>query len=137
MNKVILMGRFTREPEIRYTQGAEPMTIAKFGFAVPRKYKRENEPECDFINCTAFGKPADFINKYAYKGIKLLIEGRWQTGSYTNREGQRVYTNDCIIESCEFVESKNVGQPKAEQATDKDYSGFVKSDDIDDSDLPF
>ena len=66
-----------------------------------------------------------------------MIEGRWQTGSYTNREGQRVYTNDCVVESCEFVESKNVGQPKAEQATDKDYSGFVKSDDIDDSDLPF
>lgn len=105
MNKVILLGRLTRDADIRYTQGDSPTAVAKFIFAVQRKYKSEGQ-ECDFISCTAFGKQAEFIEKYTHKGIKLLVEGRWQTGHYTNKDGNRVYINDCIVESCEFAESR-------------------------------
>lgn len=110
MNKVVLMGRLVRDPEVRYMQNDNQTAIARFSFAVPRKFKRENEPDCDFINCVAFSKQVEFIEKYAHKGMKLLIEGRWQTGSYTNKDGQKVYTNDCVVESCEFAESKNSSQ---------------------------
>lgn len=109
MNKVILMGRLTREPEVRYMQNEKSTAVARFSFAVPRKYKTDGQ-DCDFINCVAFGKTAEFIEKYAHQGTKLLIEGRWQSGSYTNKDGQKVYTNDCVVESCEFAESKNASQ---------------------------
>lgn len=140
MNKVILMGRLTRDPEIRYG-GANNTAVAKFSFAVPRKFKRDNEPDCDFINCTAFGKTAEFIEKYCIKGIKLLIEGRWQTGSYTNRDGQKVYTNDCMVESCEFAESKNASQQNTQSRPDHapqtDSDGFMNIPDGIDEELPF
>lgn len=111
MNKVILMGRLTRDPEIRYSQGANGSTaVARFSLAVPRKFKQDSQPDCDFINCVAFGKTAEFIEKWCRQGTKLLIEGRWQSGSYTNRDGQKVYTNDCVVEQCEFAESKNANQ---------------------------
>lgn len=142
MNKVILMGRLTRDPEVRYSQGENQTTIAKFNLAVPRKFKRQNEPDCDFINCVAFGKQAEFIEKYAYKGTKLLVEGRWKTDNYTNKDNQKVYTNDCIIESCEFAESKNASQqnesrPQSMPQTDNSSGDWMSIPDGLDSELPF
>lgn len=138
MNKVILMGRLTRDAEVRYSQGEKATAVARFGFAVPRKFKRDNEPDCDFINCVAFGKQADFIEKYTRQGMKLLIEGRWQSGSYTNRDGQKVYTNDCVVESCEFAESKNASQSERPQTTPQtDSDGFMNIPDGIDEELPF
>lgn len=138
MNKVILMGRLTRDAEVRYSQGEKATAVARFGFAVPRKFKRDNGPDCDFINCVAFGKQAEFIEKYAYKGIKLLIEGRIQTGSYTNKDGVKVYATDVIVESCEFAESKNANQSERPQpAPQTDSDGFMNIPDGIDEELPF
>jgi len=139
MNKVILMGRLTRDPEIRYG-GANNTAVAKFSFAVPRKFKRDGEPDCDFINCTAFGKTAEFIEKWCRQGTKLLIEGRWQTGSYTNREGQKVYTNDCMVEICEFAESKNASQQNTQDRpmpTPNSDDGFMQIPDGIEDEPPF
>lgn len=141
MNKVILMGRLTRDAEIRYG-GANNTAITRFSLAVPRKFKQEGQPDCDFINCVAFGKTAEFIEKWCRQGTKLLVEGRWQTGIYTNRDGQKVYTNDCVVEQCEFAESKsaaennNTSRPQPAPKTDSD--GFMNiPDDIGDEGLPF
>lgn len=109
MNKCFIIGRMVRDPEIR--QGEK--TVVKFTVAVDRKYDKD---KADFISCVAFGKTADFIYNYFHKGSKIVIEGRWQTGSYENKEGQKVYTNDCVVESVEFGESKKVD--KAEIAKD-------------------
>ena len=98
MNKVILIGRLTRDPDIRYTQGTEPMCVARYALAVDRRYKREGEQTADFINCVAFGKNGEFVEKYLVKGTKVAVVGRIQTGSYTNREGQKVYTTDVVVE---------------------------------------
>ncbi len=138
MNKIILMGRLTRDAEVRYSQGERATAIARFGFAVPRKFKRDNEPDCDFINCVAFGKQAEFIEKYTRQGTKLLIEGRWQSGSYTNRDGQKVYTNDCVVESCEFAEGKNASQSeRPQQQTNNSDGEWMSIPDGIDTDLPF
>ena len=138
MNKVILMGRLTRDAEVRYSQGENTTAIARFCFAVPRKFKRGNEPDCDFINCVAFGKQAEFIEKYTHQGMKLLVEGRWQSGNYTNRDGQKIYTNDCVVESCEFAESKNASQSERPQtAPQTDSDGFMSIPDGIDEELPF
>lgn len=110
------MGRLTKDPDVRYSQGNNPMAIARYTLAVDRKFKRDGEPNADFINCIAFGKNGEFAEKYLHKGIKILIEGRWQSGSYTNRDGQKVYTNDCVVESCEFAESKTANQSERPQA---------------------
>jgi single-strand DNA-binding protein len=107
MNKVILMGRLVRDPDVTYTQGQKPSAIAKYSLAVQRKYKREGEPECDFIRCTAFGKIGEFAEKYLRKGTKVAVIGRIQTGSYTNKDGTTVYTTDVIVEEHEFCEGKN------------------------------
>lgn len=137
MNKVILMGRLTRDPEVRYSQGEKATAVAKFSFAVPRKFKNDGQ-DCDFINCVAFGKQAEFIEKYATKGMKLLIEGRWQSGNYTNKDGQKVYANDCIVESCEFAESKNASQSETPQPVPQtDSDGFMNIPDGIDEELPF
>ena len=106
MNKVILMGRLTKDPDIRYSQGEKSTAVARFSLAVDRKFKQDGQPTADFINCLAFGKRAEFIEKYCRKGTKLVVEGSWQTGSYTNKDGNKVYTNECLIENCEFAESK-------------------------------
>lgn len=106
MNIVILCGRLTRDVETRYTQGAEPMAISRFTLAVDRRRKNSEEASADFINVVSFGKKAEFAEKYLIKGTKVLITGRWQTGSYTNNEGVKVYTNDCIADDIEFAESK-------------------------------
>ena len=106
MNKIILLGRLTNAPEVRYTQGQNGMAIGKFSLAVNRKYKRENEPEADFFNCTAFGKQAEFVEKYLKQGTKILLSGRVQNDNYTNKEGQKVYSVQIIAEEIEFAESK-------------------------------
>ena len=105
MNKVILMGRLTRDPEVRYTQGANPMAVARYTLAVDRR-KKEGENQADFINCVAFGRLAEFAEKYLRKGTKIALTGRIQTGSYTNRDGQKVYTTDVVVDEQEFAESK-------------------------------
>ena len=107
MNKVILMGRLTRDPEVRYG-GSNNSAVARFSLAVDRRFKRDgDEQTADFINCVAFGKTAEFLEKYARKGTKFVVEGRIQTGSYTNKDGQKVYTTDVVCENVEFAESKN------------------------------
>lgn len=139
MNKVILMGRVVREPDVRYSQGEKPMAIAKFTLAVDRKYKKDGEQSADFINCTAFGKTAEVIEKYVTKGTKIIVEGRWQTGSYTNKDGNKVYTNDCMVENIEFCESKSQQAQNNAQAPTPNGDGFMNiPDGIDDSEgLPF
>ena len=108
MNKVVLIGRLARDPEVRYSQNDTSMAIARFSLAVDRRFKRDgDEQTADFINCVAFGKTAEFLEKYARKGTKFVVEGRIQTGSYTNKEGQKVYTTDVVCENVEFAESKN------------------------------
>lgn len=135
MNKVILLGRLTRDPEIRYSAGAEQKAIAKFTLAVDRRFKKEGEQSADFIGCTAFGKVAEFCEKYFRKGSKILVEGHWQTGSYTDKSGGKVYTNDCIIESLDFAEGKKEGNPAPQPQTDAD--GFMNIPDDIQEELPF
>lgn len=106
MNKVILCGRAVRDAERRYIQGSN-MAVANYTLAVDRAFKKDGEPTADFISCVAFGKNAEFAEKFIYKGTKMIVEGRWQTGSYTNKDGNKVYTNDCVVERHEFAESKN------------------------------
>lgn len=106
MNKVILMGRLTRDPEVRYTQGGEAMAIARYTLAVDRRFKRDSENTADFISCVAFGKTGEFAEKYLKKGTKIVVTGRIQTGSYTNKDGAKVYTTDVVVEEHEFAESK-------------------------------
>ena len=109
MHKVILMGRLTRDPEVRYSQGDNSMAIARYTLAVDRRFNRNNNDEnsADFIGCVAFGKSGEFAEKYFRKGTKVLVTGRIQTGSYTNRDGVKVYTTDVVVEDQEFAESKN------------------------------
>ncbi|MCD7750347.1 MAG: single-stranded DNA-binding protein [Lachnospiraceae bacterium] len=107
MNKVILIGRLTRDPEVRYSQGASQTAVARFSIAVDRRFKREGEPDADFFNCTAFGKQAEFVERYLHKGTKMVVTGRIQNDNYTNREGQMVYSVRVIVEELEFAESKN------------------------------
>lgn len=106
MNKVVLMGRLTREPDIRQSQGAEPVTIARYTLAVDRRVKKQEGQQADFISCVAFGKAGEFAEKYLHKGTKICISGRIQTGSYTRQDGTKVYTTDAVIEEQEFAESK-------------------------------
>jgi len=110
MNRVILMGRLTKDPDVRYSQGNNPMAIARYTLAVERKFKRDGEANADFINCIAFGKNGEFAEKYLHKGIKIAVVGRIQTGSYTNKDGVKVYTTDVVVEEHEFAESKNTNQ---------------------------
>ncbi len=107
MNKVILMGRFTRDPEVRYSQGASQTAVARFSVAVDRRFKREGEPDADFFNCTAFGKQAEFIERYMHKGTKVVLSGRIQNDNYTNKDGQMVYSVRIMVDEVEFAESKN------------------------------
>lgn len=107
MNKAILMGRLTRDPEVRYSAGENSMAIARYTLAVDRRFKRDGEATADFISCVAFGRSAEFAEKYFRQGIKIAVSGRIQTGSYTNRDGQKVYTTEVVVEDQEFAESKN------------------------------
>lgn len=142
MNKVILMGRLARDPEVRYG-GANNTAVAKYSLAVPRKFKRDGDQECDFINCVAFGKLGEFAEKYLRKGIKIVIVGRIQTGSYTNKDSQKVYTTDVVVEEQEFAESKNASAANANTQSDPISSprdlgdGFMNIPDGIDEELPF
>ena len=110
MNKVILMGRLTRDPEVRYSAGENALAIARYTLAVDRRFKRDGEATADFINCVSFGRTAEFAEKYFRQGIKIAISGRIQTGSYTNLEGQKVYTTEVVVEEQEFAESKSASE---------------------------
>lgn len=137
LNKVLLMGRLTRDPEVRYTQGENATACASFTLAVDRKYKRQGEEtQADFISCKAFSKQAEFIEKYIHKGTKVVVVGRIQTGSYTNKEGNRVYTTDVMIEEVEFAESKNANSG-AQETPRTDADGFMNIPDGIDEELPF
>ncbi|MCI8463938.1 MAG: single-stranded DNA-binding protein [Lachnospiraceae bacterium] len=107
MNKVILMGRLTRDPEVRYSQGASQTTVGRFSVAVDRRFKREGEPDADFFNCTCFGKQAEFVERYLHKGTKVVLCGRIQNDNYTNKDGQQVYNVRIMVDEIEFAESKN------------------------------
>ena len=138
------MGRLTRDPEVRYSQGANgSMAIARYGLAVPRKFKREGEQDCDFINCIAFGKNGEFADMYLHQGMKIVVVGHIQTGSYTNKDGVKVYTTDVVVEEHEFCESKN---SSANGSNDNGYigqcpgnagDGFMNIPDGIDEELPF
>ncbi|WP_251389865.1 single-stranded DNA-binding protein [Mediterraneibacter agrestimuris] len=106
MNKVVLVGRLTRDPEVRYSQGDSSTAVARYTVAVDRRFKRDNEPTADFIPCVVFGRSAEFAEKYFRQGMRVSVSGRIQTGSYTNKDGVRVYTTDIIVEEQEFAESR-------------------------------
>ncbi|MGN0155019.1 MAG: single-stranded DNA-binding protein [Lachnospiraceae bacterium] len=110
MNKVILMGRLTRDPEIRYSQGDNAMPIARYTLAVDRRFQKNSDQSADFISCVAFSRSAEFAEKWLKQGMKICITGRIQTGSYTNKDGVKVYTTDVVVEDQEFAESKNAAQ---------------------------
>ena len=113
MNKAVLVGRLTRDPEVRYSQGDNPTAVARYTVAVDRRFKRDGEPTADFIPCVSFGRTAEFAEKYFRQGLKVIVTGRIQTGSYTNKEGQKVYTTDVVVEDQEFAESKAVSDANA------------------------
>lgn len=139
MNKVILMGRLTRDPEVRYSQGDSAMAIARYSLAVDRRgVKRDAEVTADFINVVAFGKAGEFAEKYLHKGTKVLVTGRIQTGSYTNKDGVKVYTTDVVAEDQEFAESKSSGNNTQEPpVAGDDNDGFINIPEGIDEDLPF
>ena len=135
MNKVILMGRLTRDPEIRWTQGENSTCVARYSLAVDRRGK---DKEADFISCVAFGKSGEFAEKYLKKGTKILVSGRIQTGSYTNKDGQKVYTTDVVVEEHYFCEGKSSGDGSGESSGEKPAQSdgeFMKIDG--DASLPF
>ena len=136
MNKVIEIGRLVREPEIRYSQGANTTCIARYTLAVDRKFKQEGQPNADFINCIAFGKLGDFAEKYLHKGVKIAVTGRIQTGSYKNKDGNTVYTTDVVVEEQEFCESKSQSNSQPQPAQSNDDSWMNIPDGVEDS-LPF
>lgn len=146
MNKVILMGRLTRDPEVRYTQGDNGMAVARYTLAVDRRQSRNSgeEQTADFISCVAFGKSGEFAERYLQKGTKIAVTGRIQTGSYTNKDGQKVYTTDVVVEEHEFAESKASGDGgsassnggRSNRAT-TDGDGFMNIPDGIDEELPF
>ncbi len=150
MNKVELIGRLTRDPEVKYTQGQEPMAVARYTLAVDRRRGRQQEQTADFISCVAFGKGGEFAEKYLHKGIKIAVTGRIQTGSYTKQDGTKVYTTDVVVEEHEFCESKSandvaqtqsfintaVGSSSTRSET-RAIDGFMSIPDGIDEELPF
>ena len=145
MNKVILMGRLTRDPEVRYSQGENSTAIARYTLAVDRRFRRNNDGEqtADFIGCVAFGRSAEFAEKYFRQGLKVIVTGRIQTGSYTNKEGQKVYTTDVVVEEQEFAESKSASDnaggfaPADRPSPSSAGDGFMNIPDGIDEELPF
>ena len=137
MNKIILMGRLTREPEVRYSQGDKPTAIAKFTLAVNRKYvKKDDSQSADFFNCTAFGKQGEFAEKYLRQGIKILLSGHIQNDNYTNKEGQKVYGMQVIVEEIEFAQSKD-SQGGFGNELPGNTDDFINIPDIDSMEVPF
>ena len=144
MNKVILMGRLTRDPVIRYSQGEQATAVARYTLAVDRRFRRANDSQtADFIPCVAFGRSAEFAEKYFRKGLKVAITGRIQTGSYTNREGNKVYTTDVVVEDQEFAESKATNEQYTQTDSQEPMQespvgdGFMQIPDGIDEELPF
>ena len=146
MNKVILMGRLTRDPDIRYSQGENAMAIARYTLAVDRRGRKDGSSEqtADFISCVSFGKIAEFAERYLRQGTKIVSEGRIQTGSYTNKDGQKVYTTDVVVENCEFAESKNSASDAGNYSSSRPEptsaagDGFMNiPDGVEDEGLPF
>ena len=146
MNKVILMGRLTRDPEVRYSAGENALAIARYTLAVDRRFRRDGEASADFISCVSFGRTAEFAEKYFRQGLKIAVTGRIQTGSYTNREGQKVYTTEVVVEDQEFAESKAASEQSGYQqsapAARPEPSmaagdGFMNIPDGIDEELPF
>lgn len=143
MNKVVLVGRLTAEPDVRYTTNGEPMAIARYTLAVDRKYSQNSDKKADFIRCVCFKKTAEFAEKYFHKGTKVIIEGRIQTDSYQDKDtGKTVYTTDIVVESQEFAESKGASQENTPTqqtfAQPSNDDGFMNiPDNVDDSGLPF
>jgi len=146
MNKAILVGRLTRDPEVRYSQGDNPLAIARYTLAVDRRFKRDNEPTADFIPCTVFGRSAEFAEKYFKQGMRVAISGRIQTGSYTNREGAKVYTTEVVVEDQEFAQNRdeNSGNMSSYQQSTPNAGGdadpgdgFMNIPDGIDEELPF
>ena len=149
MNKVILMGRLTRDPEVRYSAGENSLAIARYTLAVDRRFKRDGEATADFISCVVFGRGAEFAEKYFHQGIRIVVSGRIQTGSYTNREGQKVYTTEVVVEEQEFAESKAASDhytasmpqqnaaPSIPSPTAGSADGFMNNPDGIDEELPF
>lgn len=138
MNKVILTGRLTKEPETRYTQGNEPMAISRYTLAVDRRFKKDGEASADFVNCVAFGRQGEFAEKYLKKGTKIAVMGRIQTGSYTNNEGRKIYTTDIVVEEHEFCESKaSASENNAVPMPKADNDGFMDMSGVSDEELPF
>ena len=144
MNKVILMGRLTRDPEVRYSAGENALAIARYTLAVDRRFKRDGDQTADFIGCVAFGKLGEFAEKYLRKGTKVVVTGRIQTGSYTNRDGNKVYTTDVVVEDQEFAESKAASQangnnytPARPEPSAASGDGFMNIPDGIDEELPF
>ena len=146
MNKVILMGRLTRDPEVRYSAGENSLAIARYTLAVDRRFKRDGEATADFISCVVFGKQAEFAEKYFRQGIRIVVSGRIQTGSYINRDGVKVYTTEVVVEEQEFAESKAVSdshvnrsasQPAAPDMADSSAEGFMNIPDEIGGELPF
>lgn len=127
MNKVILMGRLTRDPEVRYSQGASQTAVARFSVAVDRRFKRDGEPDADFFNCTCFGKQAEFVERYLHKGTKIVLSGRVQNDNYTNKDGQMVYSVRIMVDEIEFAESKNASGGNGDGGYHNSYNngGFV------------
>lgn len=123
MNKVVLVGRLTRDPEVRYSQGDNATAVARYTIAVDRRFKRDNEPSADFIPCVIFGRSAEFAEKYFRQGMRVAISGRIQTGSYTNKDGVKVYTTEVVVEDQEFAESKNSSGGDGGFAGGNSYSG--------------
>lgn len=138
MNKVILIGRLTREPDIRHTAGENAMTVARYTLAVDRRIRRsDGDQTADFISCVAFNKTAEFAEKYLHQGTKIAITGRIQTGSYTNKDGQKVYTTDVVVEECEFAESKSTTSANGRPEPSADAGDGFMNIPVDDSGLPF
>ena len=140
MNKVILIGRLTKAPEVRYSTGENQMAIARFTLAVDRRFKKEGEQDADFINCVAFGKTAEFIEKYFNQGSKMVICGRITTGSYTNKDGQKVYTTTVTVEEADFAESKKSQESTQSRPQSNDFTdnnGFMSIPDSVGEELPF
>lgn len=140
MNKVILMGRLTRDPDVRWTQGQEQTCTARFTLAVDRRVSKsgENQQTADFIACTAYGKTGEVVEKHLRQGTKILIGGHLRTGSYTNKDNQKVYTTDVVVSEISFCESKGTGNTQQAAGTATDQNGFAQiPDGIDEEELPF
>ncbi len=143
MNKVILVGRLTRDPEVRHSQGDNSTAVARYTLAVDRKFKRDNEPTADFIPCVVFGRSGEFAEKYFHQGMRISVSGRIQTGNYTNKDGVKVYTTEVIVEEQEFAESRAESeanrsaskQPKPEETVDE--NGFMNIPEGLEEELPF